>query len=208
VLFAEIDEFLGRGVAISPENLRVSYKTHLVMPYHMQEDACSRSRKRKRSIGTTQARNRPAYAKMHRTTALRVADLLHEAKLKEKLEYVVTDRNKVFKALYDMPPIDWREIFETYRDFGRRIQPYVDDVGYLILEANKQGKRILWEGAHATLLDVDHGTYPYVTSSNCSSLGLFTGSGTPPQIVHELSGHHESLQHARGWRAVSDGTGQ
>ena len=189
VLFAEIDEFLGRGVAISPENLRVSYKTHLVMPYHMQEDAAREAASGKGSIGTTKRGIGPAYAeKMHRTTALRVADLLHEAKLKEKLEYVVTDRNKVFKALYDMPPIDWREIFETYRDFGRRIQPYVDDVGYLILEANKQGKRILWEGAHATLLDVDHGTYPYVTSSNCSSLGLFTGSGTPPQIVQNYLG--------------------
>jgi adenylosuccinate synthase len=189
VLFAEIDEFLGRGVPISPENLRISYKTHLVMPYHMQEDAARESSAEGSAIGTTRRGIGPAYAeKMHRSSALRVADLMHEEKLRAKVGQVVTERNKVFKVLYDAPPMDWRQIFEDYRDFGRRMQPYVDDVGFLILEAHKQGKRILWEGAHAALLDVDHGTYPYVTSSNCSSLGLFTGSGTPPQLVQNYLG--------------------
>jgi adenylosuccinate synthase len=189
VLFAEIDEFLGRGVPISPENLRISYKTHLVMPYHMQEDAARESSAEGSAIGTTRRGIGPAYAeKMHRSSALRVADLMHEEKLRAKVGQVVTERNKVFKVLYDAPPMDWRQIFEDYRDFGRRMQPYVDDVGFLILEAHKQGKRILWEGAHAALLDVDHGTYPYVTSSNCSSLGLFTGSGTPPQLVQNFLG--------------------
>jgi adenylosuccinate synthase len=160
-----------------------------VMPYHMQEDAAREAAGGKGSIGTTKRGIGPAYAeKMHRTSALRVADLVHEEKLKEKIEYVVSDRNKVFKVLYDMPPLEWKEIFENYRDFGRRIQPFVDDVGFLILEAHRQGKSILWEGAHAALLDVDHGTYPYVTSSNCSSLGLFTGSGTPPQLVQNYLG--------------------
>jgi adenylosuccinate synthase len=189
VLFSEIDEFVGRGVPISPENLRISYKTHLVMPYHMQEDAARESSAEGAAIGTTRRGIGPAYAeKMHRSSALRVADLMHEEKLRGKIGHVVTERNKVFKVLYDAPPMDWRQIFETYRDFGRRMQPFVDDVGFLILEAARQGKRILWEGAHAALLDVDHGTYPYVTSSNCSSLGLFTGSGTPPQLVQNFLG--------------------
>ncbi len=189
VLFAEIDEFLGRGVPISPENLRISYKAHLVMPYHMQEDAARESSAEGGAIGTTRRGIGPAYAeKMHRSSAIRVADLMHEEKLRAKVGQVVTERNKVFKVLYDAPPMDWRQIFESYRDFGRRMQPYVDDVGYLILEANKQGKRIVFEGAHAALLDVDHGTYPYVTSSNCSSLGLFTGSGVPPQVVQNYLG--------------------
>ena len=100
----------------------------------------------------------------------------------------MTERNKVFKVLYDAPPLDWREIFENYRDFGRRMQPYVDDVGYLILEAQQAGKTNRLRRAHAALLDVDHGTYPYVTSSNCSSLGLFTGSGVPPQMVQNYLG--------------------
>jgi adenylosuccinate synthase len=155
----------------------------------MQEDAARESSAEGSAIGTTRRGIGPAYAeKMHRSSALRVADLMHEEKLRAKVGQVVTERNKVFKVLYDAPPMDWRQIFEDYRDFGRRMQPYVDDVGFLILEAHKQGKRILWEGAHAALLDVDHGTYPYVTSSNCSSLGLFTGSGTPPQLVQNFLG--------------------
>jgi adenylosuccinate synthase len=100
----------------------------------------------------------------------------------------VTDRNKVLKALYDVPPLDWREIFETYRDHGRRLQPYVADTGHLLIEQFKAGKRIVFEGAHAVLLDVDHGTYPYVTSSNCSALGLYTGAGVPPQTVQNFVG--------------------
>jgi len=189
VLFAEIDEFVGRGVVITPENLKISYKTHLVMPYHMQEDAAREAKGGKSGIGTTKRGIGPTYAdKMQRTTALRVADLIHEQNLKSKIEMVVTERNKVLKVLYDMPPLDWREIFETYRDYGRRMAPYVDDVSHLLIQSWKAGKRILFEGAHAVLLDVDHGTYPYVTSSNCSSLGLFTGAGAPPQLVQNYLG--------------------
>src|SRR5207248_6258940 len=106
----------------------------------------------------------------------------------EKIGRIVIERNKVLKCLYDAAPIDWKSVFEQYRDFGRRIQPFVDDVGYLLLQYGKQGKRIVYEGAHAALLDVDHGTYPYVTSSNCSSLGLFTGAGVPPQLVQNYLG--------------------
>jgi adenylosuccinate synthase len=94
----------------------------------------------------------------------------------------------VLKVLYDAPPIEWRAVFEQYRDFGRRMAPFVDDVGYLLLKYMQEGKRVVFEGAHAALLDVDHGTYPYVTSSNCSSLGLFTGSGAPPQSVKNFVG--------------------
>ncbi|MCC6422901.1 MAG: adenylosuccinate synthase [Phycisphaerales bacterium] len=189
VLFREIDEFTGRGVAISPQNLRISYKTHLVMPYHKAEDAGRESAAEGSAIGTTRRGIGPAYAdKMHRTTAIRVADLLHEEKLRERLSKIVTDRNKVFKVLYDMPPLDWKEMFETYRDYGRRIAPYVDDTSHLLLEYIKQNKRIVYEGAHAALLDVDHGTYPYVTSSSCSGLGVFTGSGAPPMSIPNFIG--------------------
>ncbi len=125
---------------------------------------------------------------MHRTTALRVADLTHEENLKAKIERVVTDRNKVLKALYDAPPLDWKEIFESYRDYGRRMLPYVADTTHLLIQLYKAGKRIVFEGAHAVLLDVDHGTYPYVTSSSCSALGLYTGAGAPPQTVQNFVG--------------------
>jgi adenylosuccinate synthase len=188
-LFQEIDEFIGRGIPISPANLKISYKAHLVMPYHMHEDAAREIKAEGAGIGTTRRGIGPSYAdKMTRATALRVADLLHEEKLKAKIEFVVTERNKVLKVLYDAAPLEWRDMFEAYRDYGRRMAPFVDDVGHILIEANKAGQRIVFEGAHAVLLDVDHGTYPFVTSSNCSALGLYTGAGVPPQTVQNFFG--------------------
>lgn len=188
-MFREVDEFVAKGFAISPANLRVSYKTHVVMPWHKSEDAARESAGEGSSIGTTRRGIGPTYAdKMQRSTAVRVADLLHEEKLKRHIGQILEERNKVFKALYDLPPLNWREIFETYRDLGRRIAPFVDDSTQLLLEAARAGKHIVFEGAHAALLDVDHGTYPYVTSSNCSALGLFTGAGVPPWMCKNYIG--------------------
>jgi adenylosuccinate synthase len=188
-LFKEIDEFVAKGLAISPANLRISYKTHVVMPYHMAEDAARESSAEGTHIGTTRRGIGPTYAdKMQRSTALRVADLLHEEKLKLRIAQIVEERNKLFRALYDLPPLDWKAIFETTRDLGRRLAPFVDDSTQLLLQAAKAGKRIVFEGAHAVLLDVDHGTYPYVTSSNCSALGLFTGAGVPPWMCKNYIG--------------------
>jgi adenylosuccinate synthase len=159
------------------------------MPYHKAEDIARESSAEGGAIGTTRRGIGPTYAdKMQRATAIRVADLLRENQLREKIGRIVTERNKVLNVLYDAPPLEWKNVFEQYRDFGRRLEPYVDDVGHLLIEYNKIGKRIVFEGAHAALLDVDHGTYPYVTSSNCSSLGLFTGSGVPPQMVSNFIG--------------------
>ncbi len=188
-LFAEMDEFLGRGLSITPANLRISYKTHVVMPWHKAEDAAREAAAGDGGIGTTKRGIGPCYAdKMHRTTAVRVADLQHEVKLREKIERILVDRNKLFKALYDIAPLKGGEIFEQYRDFGRRMQPFIDDTSHLVIEAFKAGKKIVFEGAHAVLLDVDHGTYPYVTSSNCSALGIYTGAGVPPQTVKNFIG--------------------
>jgi adenylosuccinate synthase len=188
-LFREVDEFLGKGFPISPENLRISYKAHVVMPWHKTEDGAREQASEGNSIGTTRRGIGPAYAdKMHRSTAVRVADLQHEGRLKDKVGQIVTERNKVFKVLYDLPPLDWRAIFEQHRDFGRRMLPFIDDTGRILIDAWKAGKRIVFEGAHAVLLDIDHGTYPYVTSSNCSALGLYTGAGAPPQSVQNFVG--------------------
>jgi len=188
-LFAEIDEFLAKGFAISPQNLRISYKAHVVMPYHKTEDTAREASNTLTPIGTTKRGIGPAYAdKMQRSTAIRVGDLLHEEKLEQKIHQIVDQRNHLFKEIYDVPPMDWREVFIVARDAGRRIAPFVDDSTRLILDAAKAGKRIVFEGAHAALLDVDHGTYPFVTSSNCSALGLFTGAGVPPWICQNFVG--------------------
>ncbi len=189
VLLKEIDEFIGRGIAVSPANLRVSYKAHVVMPWHKAEDEFRETAAGDKGIGTTKRGIGPCYAdKMHRTTAIRVADLDHEERLRERIQRILVDRNKVFQALYDAPPLEWKPIFETYRDFGRRMKPYIDDSTKLLLDAGSAQKKVVFEGAHAVLLDVDHGTYPYVTSSNCSALGLYTGAGVPAQYVQNFFG--------------------
>jgi adenylosuccinate synthase len=159
------------------------------MPYHKQEDTARETSSEGDAIGTTRRGIGPTYAdKMQRSTAIRVADLTHEDRLKQKIGSIVTEKNKVLKVLYDCPPLDWKAIFEQYRDYGRRMKPFIDDTGHLLIEAFKAGKKIVFEGAHAVLLDVDHGTYPYVTSSNCSALGLYTGAGVPPQTVKNFIG--------------------
>ena len=189
VLFREIDALSARGVAVTPANLRISYKTHLVMPHHMQEDASREQSSEGTAIGTTRRGIGPSYAdKMHRATAFRVADLVDEQKLKHRIGQVIGEKNKVLRALYDLPPMDWKQVFELYRDFGRRMAPFVDDTTFLLLQYAGEGKRMVFEGAHAVLLDVDHGTYPYVTSSNCSGLGVYTGAGVPPQMVQNFLG--------------------
>jgi adenylosuccinate synthase len=188
-LFKEIDDFKAKGLSITPVNLRISYKTHVVMPYHKAEDAARETLAGGGEIGTTKRGIGPAYAdKMQRSTAIRVADLLHEERFRERVARIVEERNKVFQVLYDLPPLDWKQIFETYRDFGRRLSPFVDDSTKLLLEAARAGKKVVFEGAHAVLLDVDHGTYPYVTSSNCSALGLYTGAGAPPGFCKNFVG--------------------
>src|SRR5690606_19502457 len=127
-----------KGIAISPANLLISYKAHVVMPYHKQEDALREQAAEGGSICTTRRGIGPTYAdKMHRNTAIRVADLLNEQRLEDKIGRIITDRNKVFQVLYDAPPIHWKEVFETYRDYGRRIAPFVDDTGQRLIEAWK-----------------------------------------------------------------------
>ncbi len=188
-LFEEIQVNTDKGFTITPETLKVSYKTHVVMPWHKLEDAARENAAGASGIGTTKRGIGPTYAdKMHRTSAIRVGDLLHEQSLKEKIHRITSDKNKVFAAMYDQKPLDADAIFKQYRDFGIKIAPYVDDTGYLLIQAWKAGKKILFEGAHAALLDVDHGTYPYVTSSSCSTLGLFSGTGAPPQCVKQYIG--------------------
>ena len=189
-MLAEIDAMAARGVPVTPANLRVSYKAHVVMPWHQAEDAAREAAAGDAGIGTTRRGIGPCYAdKMHRTTAVRVADLVgDEALLRALIGRIAADRNTAFEALYDAPPLDAAAIAEQFVGLGRRLAPFVDDTTHLLLEAARAGKRIVFEGAHATLLDVDHGTYPYVTSSNCSALGLFTGAGVPPRAVQSFVG--------------------
>ena len=188
-LFTEIDEFVAKGYAITPANLRISYKAHVVMPYHKMEDGAREMQAQGNSIGTTRRGIGPAYAdKMHRMTAIRVSDLIDDVRLKAKLEMIVGERSKLLTHMYGLPPLSLDELFKEYSAYGARMKPFVADTSAILIEAYKANKQILFEGAHAVLLDVDHGTYPYVTSSSCSALGLFTGSGAPPQSCRNFIG--------------------
>ena len=157
------------------------------MPYHKMEDGARESKGN--SIGTTRRGIGPTYAdKMQRMTAIRVSDLVDDERLKAKLDMIVEDRSRWFVHMYGLAPLSVDELYEQYRKLGARMKPFVDDTSAILIKSYKANKRILFEGAHAVLLDVDHGTYPYVTSSSCSALGLYTGAGAPPQSCRNFIG--------------------
>lgn len=190
-LFVEIDGFIAKGFSITPANLRISYKTHVVMPYHKDEDGARETMASATgsSIGTTRRGIGPAYAdKMHRMSAVRVADLIDPDRLRAKLQSFLEQRGQLLEHVYNLPAPKLDELMAKYAPLGQRLKPFVDDTSAVLIKAFKAGKPILFEGAHAVLLDVDHGTYPYVTSSSCSALGLFQGAGAPPQSCRNFIG--------------------
>ncbi len=196
VLINEIDTINEQGVEVSPGNLRISYKAHVVMPYHKTADAAREQASEGDAIGTTRRGIGPCYAdKATRSTAIRVADLAAvvdspdgEQRLRDKVSRIVDERNKTLTALFDAEPTDAQATADQCVAWGHRLAPFVSDVGRRLQLDREADKRIVYEGAHAVLLDLDHGTFPYVTSSNCSALGLFTGAGVPPQAVRQFIG--------------------
>lgn len=186
-LLEEMDKLISQGVRIE-NNLKISTNANIVMPYHRVQDQLSETRAAKGKIGTTGRGIGPCYAdKANRSTAIRMADLLDDERLKAKLERIVAEKNEIFAALYKQPPMEWQPMFEQYRACGEQLRPYVTDTVQLLHGAYRAGKRILFEGANAVLLDLDHGTFPYVTSSNCGT-GLSVGSGLPGKAVNTTLG--------------------
>ncbi|MEM1012063.1 MAG: adenylosuccinate synthase [Planctomycetota bacterium] len=196
VLLGEIDKINAQGVEVSPSNLRISYKAHVVMTYHKTADAARESASEGDAIGTTRRGIGPTYSdKATRSTAIRIADLAAvadspdgEARLRDKVGRIVAERNTTLAALFDAEPTDAKGTADACVAWGKRLAPFVSDVGRRLQLDREANKRIVYEGAHAVLLDLDHGTFPYVTSSNCSALGLFTGAGVPPQAVQQFIG--------------------
>lgn len=185
-LLKEMDGFAAKGIDLS--GLRVSSRAHLVLSYHKAEDeareglgGAGSSGTTSGAIGTTKRGIGPAYAdKATRSTSLRVGDLLRLSELRDKLEKIVAYRGPVLKALgWSGEPLDAGKIADELAGVSERLQPYITDTTYLLHDLMASGKKLLFEGANATLLDVDHGTYPFVTSSVCSSLGIPAGTGVP-----------------------------
>ncbi len=194
----EMDGLRQRGVTIG-ENLRISDRAHVVMPYHklddvLMEKALSAARGDDQAIGTTGRGIGPCYAdKAQRSTAIRMGELLDLPALKAKLTHTVAIKNRVLGALADaageaFEPYIVDQLFGLLNGWADRLKSHICDTTSLLYDAMAAGKRVLFEGANACLLDVDHGTYPFVTSSNCSSLGIYAGAAVPGGSVQSLIG--------------------
>jgi len=194
-LIKEIDTLRDRGIEVG-DNLRVSDRAHVVMPYHKEHDAALEKKLSEmvgegdQSIGTTKRGIGPAYAdKVHRATAIRMGDLFDHETLLNKLKVTCSIRCAELAALdVDAPPLDPIALANEFSAYGKRLSPHIIDTVYELHDCVNAGKKILFEGANACLLDIDHGTFPYVTSSNCSSLGIHTGTGLPGKYVNNVVG--------------------
>jgi adenylosuccinate synthase len=182
--FEEVDQMAAQGISVSPDRLKVSSRAHLIMPYHRALDHTSEERLGNEKIGTTLRGIGPAYEDKAGRRGIRVSDALSPEVLKLRIERNLEEANRII-VLYGQQPLRADEILAEISPLVERLRPFVTETSHFLSEARKQKKKILLEGAQATLLDVDHGTYPYVTSSNPTAGGASVGAGIPP---HHITG--------------------
>ncbi len=182
--FEEVDQIKEKGIEVSPERLKVSSRAHLIMPYHRALDHTSEERLGNEKIGTTLRGIGPAYEDKAGRRGIRVADAMSPDILKLRIERNLEEANRII-VLYGNQPLRADEILAEITPLVERLRPFVCETSHFLAESRKQSKKILLEGAQATLLDVDHGTYPYVTSSNPTAGGAAVGAGIPP---HHITG--------------------
>ena len=185
-LLEEVEGLRPRGVKIG-KNLAVSERSHLVMPYHKLQDVLSEAQS-KVKIGTTQRGVGPCYADKVGRKGLRVVDLYNPRALKDRIGDLVSEKKKVLKALYGKAPIQEKALLQKCRTWARRLKPFVTDTLDLVNSVIDRGKRVLFEGAQGSMLDIDFGTYPYVTSSNSDVCGVSSGTGVPPRKIRNILG--------------------
>src|SRR3954471_16773688 len=184
-----VEEIQGlRKLGIRPEgNLFLSETAHLVFPYHRELDAQRETLKGKNKIGTTKRGIGPAYGDKAARTGLRVLDLINPKRFAQQLESKIKENNEILKA-FGAKPLSFKEVHAAYRSAGDYLKPFVANTVVLVHEAIRRGKNVLFEGAQGTFLDIDHGTYPFVTSSNTTAGGACTGSGVPPHRMDRVVG--------------------
>ncbi|MHC4622765.1 MAG: adenylosuccinate synthase [Planctomycetota bacterium] len=188
VLLEEIDALEQRNITLT-DRLFISENAHLVLDYHKREDRLREESLGRNKLGTTVRGIGPCYAdKVGRSYTLRMGDLRDLENLRVKLHTIVDYKNKLFAALYNAEPISRADIFEKCKYYAERLLPFATDTTELLHKSIAAGKSILFEGAQGTLLDLDHGTFPFVTSSNSSGLGMSVGSGVPAKMVDKLIG--------------------
>jgi adenylosuccinate synthase len=183
-LFKEVDELRQLGIDVDGR-LMVSEKAHIILPYHRELDVLSEARRGERKIGTTSRGIGPAYEDKIGRRGIRVCDLLGDRNaLAEEVRENVSARNRIIRE----STLDWKPLFDQVVADGERMRPWVGDVSLFLHRLIKEGKPVMFEGAQATLLDIDHGTYPFVTSSNASVGGVCTGLGLPPRAIGGVLG--------------------
>jgi adenylosuccinate synthase len=186
LLVRELDELEARGVPTA--GLRLSGNAHLVMPWHVAIDSASERRLGKLQIGTTRRGIGPAYADKAARLGIRVQDVLDPKILRQKFETALADKNRVLERVYGVEPLEVEELAERMEGHAVRLRPYVADTSLLVERALRDGQSVLLEGAQGTLLDVDHGTYPFVTSSNPTAGAAATGTGIGPTRIDQVLG--------------------
>jgi len=182
-LFAEVDELTRNGIDVG-QRVLISDKAHLILPYHRDLDLLSEARRGERKIGTTSRGIGPAYEDKIARRGIRVGDLTDPKGLEQNVRDNVTARNRL---VHDTT-MDWQVVLDELLQHAERLRPMIRDVSALLTDAMRAGQSIMFEGAQGTLLDIDHGTYPYVTSSNASIGGVCTGLGVPPRAIDRVLG--------------------
>jgi adenylosuccinate synthase len=186
VFLEEVDLLVERG--IDPRIVVLSGNAHLIMPWHVAIDQASERRLGKLQIGTTRRGIGPAYADKASRLGIRVQDVLDPKILRQKIEVALAEKNVWLERVYESEPFDLEEVWERYAGFAARLAPFVGDVSLLVDTALREEERVLFEGAQATMLDLDHGTYPFVTSSNPVASGAATGIGIGPTRIDRVVG--------------------
>lgn len=186
VLLEEIDGMVKKGVTIS--KLEVSTRAHVIMPYHIRIDEEDEKLRGDDKIGTTKNGIGPCYADKINRVGIRIGDLMDRDVFYQKLKTNLELKNRLFATYYNCEGFDFEEIFTKYTALAERIRPYVKDTEYSANQYIKEGKKVLFEGAQATMLDLDHGTYPFVTSSNPTAGGACVGSGVGPRMMSNIIG--------------------
>jgi len=188
VLFSEIDRLKERGYLSDDSQLKVGLLANIIFPYHIAIDSSKETKLGSKKIGTTVRGIGPCYEDKIARVGIRACDLIRPQVFEEKLRANVEMKNFLLKSYYGAPEIDFRKTYDEYLAYGEQLRPYLIDTSLFIDMEIRQGAKILFEGAQGTLLDVDHGTYPYVTSSNTTAGGVCTGAGVGPTVIDEVVG--------------------
>ena len=186
VLLQEVDRLTELG--ISTDNLFIAQTAHVTMPYHCVLDRAAEEQRAEHKIGTTGRGIGPTYADKSERVGIRIMDLIDAKRMPKKLRWAIEQKNIVLQKLYNLEPLDVDAIIEEYRGYADRLRPYVVDASLKIDAAIRERRNILFEGAQGTLLDLDHGTYPYVTSSNPVAGGACIGAGVGPTCIDRVIG--------------------